>query len=120
MGITKHIQITQGSRFSLRWRLKDTAGAFFNLSAWTWRGKIRRTHGGNEVATLQFAASDYTAPDATVHEGATVEAFLLPSVTAALDAGEYVYDIEYDPPAGANYTDKLWIGTATIGPEVTR
>ena len=121
MALTKHIQIMQGSRFSLRWRLRDQNGTYFNLGGWTWRGNIRRTAGSTTIVQpFAFLVSDYTDTDNITHVGAIVEAFLLPSGTAAIPTGTYVYDIEFDPPEGTNYTDKLWVGQADVAPEVTR
>jgi hypothetical protein len=110
------ITIKQGATWRLAFRVRDD-GTLRNLTGWTARMQVRRTH-ANAATLLSL--------DDTSGGGITIEPLIgkvtltaTPAQTEALPAPlAAVYDIELEGPEGQ--VDRVLEGVARITPEVTR
>lgn len=67
----------------------------------------------------KHAAADENIPiDITVLSNGTVKMHLSSSITSAIEAGRYVYDVEITD--GANRTYRIFEGIITVTAEITR
>lgn len=109
MGAKANIVIDQGSDFSTTITVTDDSGSTVDLTGYTASGQIRKHY------TASTATDFSTSVNAS---GGTVTLSLARSVTSAMEAGRYVYDVEIT--SAANTRSRLVEGIATITPEVTR
>ena len=98
----------KGSTFIRRFYIKDISETKQSLLGFSFRGDIKSTVGGATIASFSF----------TVIDDFTISAFLSADTTAAIPAGEYVYDIERFTAADA-FVSKVFTGTITFTEEVT-
>lgn len=111
---TYNIVAYQGASFDQQfaWKIDDTP---VNLTGYTARMQTRRDH-TSETATLTL-----TTENGGITLGGS-QGTILVEVDAdtmeAVDAAEYVYDIELESAGGEVY--RLLQGTFTVSPEVTR
>ena len=104
------LTIEQGATFSRTITIKDSSNVAVNITSDTFAGEVRKRHqSGTTEAAFTFTITDGANGEVT----ATISA----TDTAAMDAGDFVYDIEWT--SGATVT-RLLEGTATVTPEVTR
>lgn len=111
MAAKANILIDQGTDFSTTLTVTDDNGDAIDLTGYTGSGQIRK-HFASETATdfdLSFD-SPRTSGKVTISLGR--------SVSSAMEAGRYVYDVELT--SSANTRSRLVEGIATITPEVTR
>ena len=105
------LTIEQGATFSRTITIKDASNVAVDISTDTFEGQVRKRHqSGTVEANFSFTITDGANGEVT----ATISA----TDTAAMDTGEFVYDIEWTN-AGSNVV-RLLEGTATVTPEVTR
>jgi hypothetical protein len=105
------LTIEQGATFSRTITIKDASNVAVDISSDTFAGQIRKRHqSGTVEANFSFSITDGPNGEVT----ATISA----TDTAAMDTGEFVYDIEWTN-TGTNVV-RLLEGIATITPEVTR
>jgi len=111
MAAKANIVIDQGADFSTTLTVTDDAGDAVDLTGYTGSAQLRKHYTSNTSTdfTVTFG-SPRTSGEITISVGR--------SVTSALDAGRYVYDVELT--TGANTRSRLVEGIATITPEVTR
>ncbi len=114
------ITIEQGATFHLPLTIKNSDDSAFDLSGYTPRGNIRRTHqSATIVASFTFTLTfPYTL--------GKMDVILTDEVTASIPCGEtttsstskYVYDIEIEHTSGT--VKRLLEGYLYVSPEVTR
>jgi hypothetical protein len=105
------LTIEQGATFSRTITIKDASNVAVDISTDTFEGQVRKRHqSGTVEANFSFTITDGANGEVT----ATISA----TDTAAMDTGEFVYDIEWTN-TGTNVV-RLLEGTATVTPEVTR
>jgi hypothetical protein len=104
------IKIEQGATFSLPITVQDSSGSVIDLTGATPRGQLRLNY-ASPRALATFAVSGSMSLG-------TFTCSLTPETTAALPAGNAVYDVEI--AYSATSVDRLLEGTVTISPEVTR
>lgn len=106
------ITIEQGATWSYRLAVTTSAGAVVPLTGFLARSQVRKKHSSSEVAATVSCTVD--APNGLVY-------LALSSVqTAAIVAGEYVYDVELYDASATPVVRRLVYGVATVTPEVTR
>jgi|TARA_Y100000015_G_C2373182_1_gene81127 hypothetical protein len=104
------ITVEQGATFSRLITIKDASNTAVDISTDSFAGQIRKRH--QSAATE--AAFSFTITNGSAGQ---VTASITNTVTAAMDPGDFVYDIEWT--SGSTVT-RLLEGTATVTPEVTR
>lgn len=111
MAAKANIIIDQGTDFSTTITVTDDDGNVTNLTGYTGSGQIRKHYTSSDKTDLSIAfGSPRTDGKITLSLGRTV--------TANLEAGRYVYDVEIT--SSANTRSRLVEGIATVTPEVTR
>jgi hypothetical protein len=106
----------QGASFDYTFTWQETAGTVttpVNLTGYSARMQVRRTYDSTAVALSLVSGTGITL-------GGTAGTIILeanPTTTAAIPAGQYVYDLEM-VQSGA--VTRLLQGTFIVDPEVTR
>ena len=110
MAIISNIFIDQGSDFSLTVDVQNALGNALDLTGYTIAAQMRKTYGSTN-ASATFSTS---------HNGANGQVVLqlTDSVTAALESGRYVYDLNIT--SGAGDKTRVVEGQAIVTPGVTR
>lgn len=112
MGAKANIIIDQGTDYSTVLSVTNDDGTPTNLSGYTAAGQMRK-HYTSSAPTATFVItfdSDRTTGLLTVA--------LAKSVTNAIPAGRYVYDVEIT--SSGDKTTRLVEGIATVTPQVTK
>lgn len=111
MAIISNLTIDQGTSFTADVDVTDVDGNVLNLTGYTAAGQMRKSYAST-------TATDFTA---TVHSAAngTVRITLTPTVTNALKAGRYVYDVEITKTSTGEVT-RIVEGQVEVTPGVTR
>ena len=110
MAIIANIFIDQGTDFAVQVDLTDTVGDVLNLTGFTATAQLRKTYGSSS------SAATFTCSHNGV--GGTVTMTLTDTVTTALEAGRYVYDLMITDGSGSK--SRVVEGQATVTPGVTR
>ena len=110
MAIIANIFIDQGTDFTVQVDCTDTAGDVLNLTGYTATAQLRKTYGSSN------ASATFTCSHNGV--GGTVTMTLTDTVTTALEAGRYVYDLMVTDESGSK--SRIAEGQATATPGVTR
>jgi hypothetical protein len=105
------IVIDQGSGFGLDLTVQES-GSAKDLSDYSVRGQVRPTV-TSDTLTASFIGTVTNAADGKINIS------LAPSITAAMSAGKYFYDVEIHT-TGDSIVTRLLQGTAVVSPEVTR
>ncbi len=105
------ITVEQGATFERNITIKDSSNAAVNITGSSFAGQIRKRH---QSSTTQ-AAFSFNITNAT---GGVVIATISATDTANIEAGDFVYDIEWTQ--ADNTVTRLLEGTATVTPQVTR
>lgn len=108
---TYNLVIDQGSSFALDLAIKQ-GGTALNLTNYTGRAQLRTSHSASS------AAASFTVTKTSAANG-TLKLELSPATTAALAAGQYVYDLEIYT-SGDAIVKRILQGDVTLTPEVTR
>ena len=104
------LTIEQGTTFERTITIKDASDVAVDISTDSFAGQIRkRPQSGTVEASFTFTITDGANGEVT----ATISA----TDTAAMDTGDFVYDIEWT--SGSKVT-RLLEGTASVTAEVTR
>ena len=110
MAIIANIFIDQGTDFTVQVDCTDTAGDVLNLTGFTATAQLRKTYGSSsESATFKCSHNGV---------GGTVTMTLTDTITTALEAGRYVYDLMVTD--GSGQKSRIVEGQATVTPGVTR
>jgi hypothetical protein len=112
---TYNIICDQGATLDRSLTLKDSAGSLANLTGFSAKMQVRTTASSSGVA-LELS----TVNSRVILGGAlgTVRLKVDAATTAALTAGDYVYDLEITAPNGD--VTRLVEGKFKVKPEVTR
>lgn len=110
---TLNLTCYQGASFdyTLTW---NVGGSAVNLTNYTARMQVRTTYDATAVALSLTSGSGITLGGTA----GTIFIEALPTTTAAIPGGQYVYDLELVTAGGA--VTRLVEGTFTVDPEVTR
>lgn len=104
------LEIEQGATFSRTITIKDATDTAIDISSDSFAGQVRSRPQSSVVeANFTFTITDGAAGEVT----ATISA----TDTAAMNTGDFVYDIEWT--SGSTVT-RLLSGAAVVTPEITR
>ena len=107
------ITIEQGATYKRVVTVADAANVAINVGADTFRGQVRKSHkSANPLATFTMSLFTNGTDGKFVME-------LSDTVTAAMDEGEHVYDVEWVSAADGTVR-RILEGAATVTPEVTK
>ena len=111
MAVLSNLSVDQGSDFSAEVVVEDSSGDVANLSGYTGAGQIRKT----------YSSSTFTAFGVVVTNAAQglLTLTLSNTVTNAMKAGRYVYDVEITKTSNGEKT-RVVEGQVTINPGVTQ
>lgn len=109
------ITIEQGATFRLSLAWKDSTGVPVNLTGYSARMQVRRSH-GDGVAQLDLSTGNGSITLGGA--GGTIEVVASASATDAMTARSGVYDLELESAAGV--VTRLMEGKVTVMPSVTR
>jgi hypothetical protein len=110
MAIAYNLFIDQGANFSANVTVKDNTNTVRDLSGYTARSQMRRSH-------YSANSTSFTANIGSPASG-NVTLSLTNAATANLKPGRHVYDIEII--SSANVVERIYEGIVTVYPEVTR
>ena len=111
MGAKANIIVDQGADFLTSITVTDDAGAVVDLTGYTGSGQIRKHYDSSTSTTFALV---FGSP----RSDGVVTLTLGRTVTANLESGRYVYDVELT--TSANTRSRLIEGMVTVTPEVTR
>lgn len=106
--------VDQGSDWYLTLQYKDSNGNPVNLTSYTAAMQLRQFFGSTDAALTLTTSSGITITGAT----GTIAIHATATQTAAIAAGNYVYDLEIK--SASNIVTRLIQGTITISAEATR
>ena len=110
MAILANLFIDQGTDFSITVDVSDSAGAVLDMTGYSAAGQIRKTYESSTVsATFTTSINE---------SGGQVTLSLTDTVTSAISAGRYVYDLNVTSSGGQ--TTRVVEGQAIVTPGVTR
>ena len=110
MAAISNIYIDQGTDFTVQVDCTDAEGATLDLTGYTHNAQIRKTYGSSS-ATATFTTANNG-------NGGTDTLTLTDTVTAAIEAGRYVYDLTITDGSGTK--SRVVEGQAIVTPSVTR
>lgn len=111
MAVYANLDIDQGSDYQTTITVEGSNGLPFDLTGYSARGQIRRNY--TSTTAYNFTA---TITDPTDGE---INIFLDHSVSAAMKAGRYLYDIEIVQSSSSDIT-RVIEGQVEINPRITR
>ena len=111
MAVLSNLSIDQGSDFSAEIIVEDSNGDVANLTGFTGAGQIRKTYSSSTATNFAVTVTNAAAGLLTLT--------LANSVTNAMKAGRYVYDVEITETANGEKT-RVVEGQITINPGVTQ
>ena len=107
---TYNFIVEQGATFTRQLTVKEN-NSVMDLTGYSVASKMRSTHDTSTVAgTFTCTVSNAS--------GGIITVAMTSSVTAAIEEGIYVYDLEIT--SGAGIVTRLLQGEITVNPEVTR
>lgn len=109
MASIANLYIDQGTNFSSIINVNNDDGSAFDLTGYTVKAQIRKTY--SSATAVDFAA--------TVPNPGEIQIALDNSVTVAMKAGRYVYDVIISNASLSN-TLRVAEGILTINPGVSR
>ena len=111
MATNYDFNITQGTEFYIKLKLKDSAGDVIDLTNYLVSGQVKNRYG--DTSSLLDLAPSGLIP----LTGGYVEVLLKGTGTAVLPVGQHLYDIEIYTTQG--YQDKVVYGNFNVHPEIT-
>jgi len=111
MGAKANIIVDQGTDFSTTITVTDDDGNVTDLTGYTAAGQIRKHYESSD-------STAFTVSFGSPRSDGQVTLSLTRTVTANIEAGRYVYDVELT--SAANTRSRLVEGIVTVTPEVTR
>lgn len=112
MGAKANIIIDQGTDYSTTLTVTGDDGLATDLTDYSAAGQIRKHYSSST------AAAEFTISFSTDRSDGLITASLPRSVTEAMAAGRYVYDIELT--SNGDKRTRLVEGIATVTPQVTQ
>lgn len=111
--------IYQGSRFSVQLEWKDEDGNLVDMTDYTWKMQLRESYKSSTVL-LTLQTTPGVEDGSIVIDGLGLFTLSIPAdITQDLDFTHAVYDLEFTPPAGAEFRDKLLRGKVKLIEEST-
>ena len=110
MAVLSNLSIDQGSDFSAEVQVEDSSGDVANLTGYTGAGQIRKTYTSSTAVAFGVTVTNAAAGLLTLT--------LANSVTNAMKAGRFVYDVEITKTSNGEKT-RVVEGQVTINPGVT-
>jgi hypothetical protein len=110
MAIYSNLTVDQGSNFLAYVDITDSSGGILNLTGYTVAGQIRKNYSSSTA--VSFVATVNSA------SGGTISLSLADTVTNAMKAGRYVYDVEI--LSGAGSRTRVLEGQVEVTPGVTQ
>ena len=110
MAVLSNLSVDQGSDFSAEVVVEDSSGDVANLSGYTGAGQIRKTYTSSTKVDFGVVVTNATQGLLTLT--------LSNTVTNAMKAGRYVYDVEITKTSNGEKT-RVVEGQVTINPGVT-
>ena len=110
MAIIANLFIDQGTDFSVTVDVSDTDGSVLDLTGYTASAQIRKTYTSSNVSATFGTSISASAGQVTLS--------LADTVTAGLNPGRYVYDLNIESSGGQ--TTRVVEGQAIVTPGVTR
>lgn len=109
MAIKANLVIDQGSSFSATIDVTDASGNVYNLTGYTVAAQMRKNYTSSAAVTFS-----------TTHSGSagSITLSLLPTVTATIEPGRYLYDVEIKTSGGS--VTRVVEGIVTVTPGMTR
>jgi len=111
MATNYDFNITQGTEFYVRLKLKDSSGTVIDLTNYLVSGQVKSRYGDTD-SLLSLSPSGVIPLT-----GGYVDVLLKGSGTAAVPVGQHLYDIEIYTAQG--YADKVVYGNFNVYPEIT-
>ena len=111
MAVLSNLSIDQGSDFSAEIIVEDSNGDVANLTGFTGAGQIRKTYSSSTATNFVVVITNAAAGLLTLT--------LSNTVTNAMKAGRFVYDVEITETANGEKT-RVVEGQVTINPGVTQ
>jgi len=112
---TNNFIIDQGANWSVTFVYKNSAGTAINLTGYTAALQIRDTYADSTTdLSLSSPSNGITITGAT----GTIAVTATAAQTAAIAAGNYVYDLEIT--SGGGIVTRLVQGKVSVSPQVTR
>ena len=112
MATNYDFNITQGTEFYLRFKLKDSSGSAIDLTNYLISGKVKNRYGDSDPL-YDLAPSGVT----NLLTGGCVDVLLKGESTSTIPVGQHSYDIEIYTAQG--YADKVVYGNFNVYPEIT-
>lgn len=109
MATKANLVIDQGTDFEAFIDLEDAVGETYDLTDYTVASQMRKNYASSAATT--FTASHNGS-------GGKITLALTSSVTADLEPGRYLYDVEITSPGGT--ISRVIEGIATVTPGMTR
>jgi hypothetical protein len=109
MAIKANIVIDQGTDFTAIVDVVDSAGATYDLEGYTVAAQMRKNYTSSAATTFVAAHNGI---------GGAITLSLTNTVTAALEPGRYLYDVEITSEGGV--VTRVVEGIATVTPGMTR
>ncbi len=107
--VKRNLTVHQGSNFSAFQRFRDTDGNYEDISGSVWNGHFATDFSSSIAGIFGVAINDDSVAEVVI--------VLTASASAALSAGEFVYDI-YQTLPGSRF--RRMEGIMTVTPQVTR
>ena len=112
MATNYDFNITQGTEFYIRLKLKDSSGDAIDLSNYLVSGQVKNRY-GDSSALYDLAPSGVT----DFLTSGYVDVLIKGAETATLPVGQHLYDVEIYTNQG--YADKVAFGGFNVFPEIT-
>lgn len=109
MAIKANLVIDQGTSFSATIDVTNADGAVFNLSGYTVAAQMRKNYTSSAATTFSSTHNG---------TGGAITLSLLPAVTATIEPGRYLYDVEVTSSGGS--VTRIVEGIVTVTPGMTR
>ena len=109
MAIKANIVIDQGADFTAIVDVVDSAGATYDLEGYTVAAQMRKNYTSSAATTFVAAHNGI---------GGAISLSLSNTVSAALEPGRYLYDVEITSEGGV--VTRVVEGIATVTPGMTR
>ena len=109
MAIKANLIIDQGTTFTATVDVTDAQDVAYDLTNYTVAAQMRKNYASSAAVTFISG-----------HTGVTgqINLTLLPSITATLEPGRYLYDVEITSPSGT--ITRVVEGVVTVTPGMTR
>lgn len=109
MAIKANLVVDQGTSFSATIDVTNADGSVFNLTGYTVAAQMRKNYTSSTAVT--FSATHNGS-------GGAITLSILPTITADIEPGRYLYDVEITSSGGS--VSRIVEGIVTVTPGMTR